>query len=193
MNGYMARYDDWRDTAQWPVSSRQTEILRREVSSQEDPLNKEGLVGFFCRAFFPIQTAMETFLPEVYAPTTVENRWDYIPADSTAGVVVYDDRFVYSHHATDPAGGKLLNAFDLVRIHLFGNDETKESFQQMCEFALQQDAVKLTSWIDRHDNFFQMLMIWFYSMRYAHTCIRARVYRKSCKSCYPVIPVGEKE
>ena len=35
-------------------------------------------------------------------------------------VVVYDDVFAYSHHATDPACGKLLNAFDLVRIHKFG-------------------------------------------------------------------------
>ncbi|MCR5371043.1 MAG: virulence-associated E family protein, partial [Clostridium sp.] len=80
--------------------------------------------------------------PDVYGPTDVENRWDFLPADSTAGVVVYDDRFVYSHHATDPAGGRLLNAFDLVRVHLFGNDETEKSYRQMCDFALAQDAVK---------------------------------------------------
>ncbi len=73
----------------------------------------------------------------------MDGRWDYIPADSTAGVVIYDDRFVYSHHATDPAGGKLVNAFDLVRIHKFGNDETKKSFQQMCDFVLSLDEVKL--------------------------------------------------
>ena len=40
-------------------------------------------------------------------------------ADSIAGVIVYNDKFAYSHHATDPAGGKLCNAFDLVRWHLF--------------------------------------------------------------------------
>ncbi len=141
---YLARYDDWRDSAQWPTSSRQSEVMRQAVSAQEDPLNKEGLVGAFCRTYFPIQSAMETFLPGIYEPTGIDNRWDYVPADSTAGVVVYDDRFVYSHHATDPAGGKLLNAFDLVRIHKFGNDETKKSFQQMCDFAIAQDAVKRT-------------------------------------------------
>ena len=140
---YLGMYQDWRDVSQWPTSSRQSEVMHRDVENQQDPLNKEGLVGAFCRTYFPIQTAMETFLSDVYAPTDVEGRWDYIPADSTAGVVVYDDRFVYSHHATDPAGGKLVNAFDLVRIHKFGNDETKKSFQQMCDFALQQDAVKL--------------------------------------------------
>ena len=140
---YLGMYADWRDVSQWPTSSRQSEVMRRAVTAQQDPLNKEGLVGAFCRTYFPIQSAMEQFLPDVYAPTDVEGRWDYIPADSTAGVVVYDDRFVYSHHATDPAGGKLVNAFDLVRIHKFGNDETKKSFQQMCDFVLQQDDVKL--------------------------------------------------
>ena len=140
---YLRMYQDWRDVSQWPTSSRQSEVMNRAVTAQQDPLNKEGLVGAFCRTYFPIQTAMEAFLPDVYAPTTVDGRWDYIPADSTAGVVIYDDRFVYSHHATDPAGGKLVNAFDLVRIHKFGNDETQKSFKQMCEFALAQDAVKL--------------------------------------------------
>jgi len=140
---YLDMYRDWRDVSQWPTSSRQSEVMKRSVDSQQDPLNKEGLVGAFCRTYFPIQSAMETFLSDIYAPTDAEGRWDYIPADSTAGVVVYDDRFVYSHHATDPAGGKLLNAFDLVRIHKFGNDETQKSFMQMCTFALEQDAVKL--------------------------------------------------
>lgn len=148
---YLGIYADWRDVSQWPTSSRQSEVMQRNIASQQDPLNKEGLVGAFCRTYFPIQSAMEAFLSDVYAPTAVEGRWDYIPADSTAGVVVYDDRFVYSHHATDPAGGKLVNAFDLVRIHKFGNDETKKSFQQMCEFALEQDAVKLRLDQERRD------------------------------------------
>ena len=74
----------------------------------------------------------------------MEGRYDYIPADSNAGVVIYDDKFVYSHHATDPACEKLLNAFDLVRIHLFGDDDPKKTYKQMCDLALQQDAVKLT-------------------------------------------------
>ena len=140
---YLGMYRDWRDVSEWPTSSRQSEVMKRDIAAQQDPLDKEGLVGAFCRTYFPIQSAMEHFLSDVYAPTAVEGRWDYIPADSTAGVVVYGDRFVYSHHATDPAGGKLMNAFDLVRVHLFGNDETQKSYKLMCDFALQQDAVKL--------------------------------------------------
>ncbi len=151
VDGYLARYDDWRDASQWPTSSRESEAVRTTLSAQEDPLAKDGVVGAFCRTFFPVQAAMEEFLSDVYAPTAVGNRWDYLPADSTAGVVIYDDRFVYSHHATDPAGGKLLNAFDLVRIHKFGNDETKKSYEQMCAFALAQDAVKLRLDQERQD------------------------------------------
>lgn len=140
---YLAKYDNWRDATQWPTSSRQSEAVRKAVSSQQDPLLKEGLVGVFCREYFPIQLAMENFLSDVYAPTAAPNRWDYIPADATAGVVIYDDRFAYSHHATDPAGERLLNAFDLVRIHKFGDEDEKESFRLMSEFALSQEAVRL--------------------------------------------------
>lgn len=69
---------------------------------------------------------------------------------SHAGVVTYDDRFAYSHHATDPASGRLLNAFDLVRIHLFGSLDDAEdttsnhqpSFAEMTRLALSDEAVK---------------------------------------------------
>ena len=36
--------------------------------------------------------------------------------------MIYDDGlFAYSHHGTDPTSGLLCNAFDLVRIHLYGD------------------------------------------------------------------------
>ncbi|MEG0168130.1 MAG: virulence-associated E family protein, partial [Ruthenibacterium sp.] len=120
---------------------RQSEAVKREVAKQEDPLAKTGVVGAFCRAY-SVESAIETFLADVYAPSAMDGRYDYIPADSSAGVVIYDDKFAYSHHATDPACGKLLNAFDLVRIHKFGDDD-KKSFGQMCEMALSDDSVKL--------------------------------------------------
>ena len=141
---YLRMYADWRDTTQWPTSSRQSEVVKHSVRQQQDPLSKDGLIGAFCRTYFPITEAIHTFLSDVYAPSAVEGRYDYIPADSNAGVVVYDDKFVYSHHATDPACEKLLNAFDLVRIHLFGDDDPKKTYKQMCDLALQQDVVKLT-------------------------------------------------
>jgi len=138
---FLSKYNDWRDVSTWPVSSRQSEIIMRNVKEQQDPLAKDGVVGSFCRAY-SIEDVIETFLSDVYAPSVMSGRYDYIPADSSAGVVIYDDKFAYSHHATDPACGKLLNSFDLVRVHKFGDDE-KKSMKCMLEFALSIDEVKL--------------------------------------------------
>ena len=50
------------------------------------------------------------------------DRYTYAAGSAAAGLVVYDgDAFAYSNHSTDPAGGRLCNAFDLVRIHKFGH------------------------------------------------------------------------
>lgn len=147
----LAEYADWRDASAWPVSSRQQAVVRRDIKKQEDPMKKKGIIGAFNRAH-PIREAVEVFLPDVYRPSAMPGRYDYIPADSSAGVVVYEDAFVYSHHATDPACGKLMNAFDVVRLHKFGHldarlaDGTESSklpsFKAMQDFALEDAKVK---------------------------------------------------
>ena len=148
----LARYKDWHDTSEWPMSSRQSEIVKRTIAKQADPLEKEGMVGAFCRAY-SIQEAIDTFIPDIYKPSAMAGRYDYIPADSSAGVVIYDDKFAYSHHATDPACGQLMNAFDVVRIHKYGalDDKAKPdtapskmpSFKAMVDFAIKDEKVKL--------------------------------------------------
>ena len=150
-DAYLAKYADWRDASTWPVSSRQSEAVRRSITQQADPLEKPGIVGAFCRAY-TIEEAIETFLSDVYEPSSMNGRYNYIPADSAAGVVVYDGKFAYSHHATDPVCGKLLNAFDLVRLHKFleldenvGLDTPPgklPSFKAMSDLALADDKVK---------------------------------------------------
>lgn len=139
---FLAMYDDWRDVSQWPTSSRQSEAIQKSASRQMDPLTKGGLVGAFNRTYFPIENAITEFLSDVYEPAAVPGRYSYIPADSVAGVVIYDDRFVYSFHASDPACERLSNAFDIVRAHKFGNMDEKESYKAMCGFAQEQPAVK---------------------------------------------------
>lgn len=148
----LARYKNWRDSNEWPVSNRRTEIMRRLAKTQGDPLEKSGVVGAFCRVY-SIEDAIEKFLPEVYEPSLTENRYDYIPADSSAGLVIYDDgKFAYSHHATDPVCGKLCNSFDLVRLHLFGNEDDTvspgtpviklPSYTAMSDLALENTDVR---------------------------------------------------
>jgi putative DNA primase/helicase len=108
-------HPNWRDCSLLPTTSRESRVSKPSQQKQEDPLAKTGVVGAFCRAY-SITAVIDTFLTDIYAPSVTEGRYDYIPGESSAGVVIYDDKFAYSHHATDPACGKLLNAFDLVRI-----------------------------------------------------------------------------
>lgn len=150
-DAFLSRYDDWQDSSTWPVSSRQSEAVRRGVSEQADPTTKNGIIGAFCRAY-TVSDAIEAFLSEIYAPSAMAGRFDYIPADSAAGVVIYDEKFAYSHHATDPACGKLMNAFDIVRLHKYRAlddsfpDDTPitklPSYKAMSDFALQDEKVK---------------------------------------------------
>ncbi|MCH5185205.1 MAG: hypothetical protein J1F64_03680 [Oscillospiraceae bacterium] len=151
----LARYKDWRDASEYPVSSRRKKIISHTLKKQVDPLEKSGIVGAFCRAY-SIPEAIEAFLSDVYEPSALNGRYDYIPADSIAGVVVYDDKYAYSHHASDPACGKLCNAFDLVRVHKFAyldKDETDSdkspSFKAMMDFAQNDGKVKTQTLTDK--------------------------------------------
>ena len=141
-DAYLGMYDDWRDVSTWPVSFRESEAVKKAAKQQADPLAKTGAVGAFCRTY-PIREAIEKFLPDVYAPSAMEGRYDYIPADSSAGVIIIDEKFAYSFHATDPACGQLLNAFDAVRVHKFPDDDPKKSYNAMAEFAVADERVKL--------------------------------------------------
>lgn len=150
----LSELPDWRDPTTWPVSSRVKDVVRRDASDKaEDPEEKAGIVGAFCRAY-PLEEAIAEFLEGVYEPCEEmgHDRYSLIGGSSSGGLIVYDNKFAYSHHATDIAGGKLLNAFDLVRLHKFGDlDEkiTKEveitkmpSYKAMADFAGKLGPVK---------------------------------------------------
>ena len=157
----LKKYENWKDTKSWPTSSRQKIVFKNNLNKQADPLTKEGLIGGFCRTY-SISDVIEKFLGHVYEESEFRGRYDYIPASSSAGVVVYDDKFAYSHHATDPASGKLLNAFDLVRTHKFSHLDKIEdlekkpsnklpSFKAMENFVLQDEKVKQLLSKERQD------------------------------------------
>lgn len=147
---YLAKYHDWRDAAEWPLSSREADIAVRMGAKQQDPTEKDGVVGAFCQ-IYDIETAIETFLPNVYTKGQ-DGRYTYTGGSTANGLVVYDGGlFAYSHHATDPAGGKLCNAFDLVRLHRFASLDANTlpdtpanrmpSYKAMKEEALKDTAV----------------------------------------------------
>lgn len=117
----LAKYTDWRDMRNWPRSSRQERIIRRMGDKQGDPLLKPGVIGAFNRAY-TITEAIGKYLSDVYAPCSDVDRWTYTKGSTVGGAIVYDNNtFLYSHHDTDPISGRLCNAFDLVRLHLYGH------------------------------------------------------------------------
>ena len=141
-------YENWHDTSEWPTSSDQTDTIQSAIKKQEDPEDKKGIVGVFCRTY-DIHSAIETFLSEEYEPVG-DGRYTYTKGTTAAGLITYEDKFAYSHHGTDPAGGRLCNAFDLVRIHKFGHLDTgrekteqdKKSYKAMEEFATKDPATR---------------------------------------------------
>ncbi|MDD5987318.1 MAG: virulence-associated E family protein [Eubacteriales bacterium] len=120
--GILALYDNWKDVSHWPRQPSEEGKPERLAKKQQDPAEKTGIVGAFCAAY-DIYRAMEELIPGAYLPTEKDNRYTYAEGTTTGGAIVYDGgKFLYSHHATDPAGGgKLTNAFDLVRLHKFGH------------------------------------------------------------------------
>ena len=118
----LATYEDWHDMASWPTSDRQTSVITKMGQVQGNPLEKPGVIGAFNRSY-TITEAIETFLPDVYTPCG-DGRWTYTKGSTTGGAVTYDnDTFIYSHHDTDPISRRLCSAFDMVRIHLFGDQD----------------------------------------------------------------------
>lgn len=138
----------WQDISYWPESSRAKAKLNKALSKQEDPLTKKGIIGAFCRTY-TITDVIDEFLSDVYVPGKDDTRYTYAEGSTTGGVVVYDNKFSYSHHGTDPASNICCNAFDLVRIHKFGeldlDSEAKgsklPSFKAMEEFAAKDSKV----------------------------------------------------
>ncbi|WP_315453034.1 virulence-associated E family protein [uncultured Selenomonas sp.] len=141
----LSAHPEWTDPTRLPTSSRESKANQVTQQKVQDPLEKEGTVGIFNRVFFPVTRALETFLAGVYEPTESESRWHLIASSSIAGVEIKDEKFVYSHHAKDPAYLKLCNAFDIVRVHKFGDLDDKASFRAMCDFAMRQDEVKIVA------------------------------------------------
>lgn len=147
-DGMLALYRDWRDVSEWKGVCA-PKIPRG--AKQADPTEKSGIVGAFCRTY-DIYRVINELLDGVYIPCAEADRYTFSGGSTTGGAVVYEGgKYLYSHHATDPAGGRLCNAFDLARLHLFGDKDEEAvpdtptnrlpSYTAMCEFAVSDPAV----------------------------------------------------
>ena len=155
----LATYHNWCDVSSWPTSSREAEQPKRAASKLQDPLEKGGMVGAFCRAYYPIQEAIEAYVP-TYQPCDEPNRYTYTEGSTAAGVVIYEDgKFSHSFHGTDPTSGQTVNAWDLVRLHMFRdldadcNPDTptssRPSYKAMTKLATEDNRVTAQVVTDR--------------------------------------------
>ena len=150
VDGILGLYQEWRNVAEWPEVPGAAKIRDRSAKKQGDPLEKKGVVGAFCR-LYSIEQAMAEFIPGEYTECADAGRYTYTGGSTVGGAVLYDDKFLYSHHATDPCSGRLCNAFDMVRLHLFGDEDADAmpetpvtnlpSYKSMCEYVTSLPAV----------------------------------------------------
>lgn len=157
----LGTYRDWHDLTSWPQTPN-TVSYQKLAMKQGDPLEKPGIVGAFCRTY-DIYSAMDQFLPKIYDATDGDSdRFTYLGGSTTGGAVIYDNgKFLFSHHATDPCSGRLVNSFDLVRLHKYGdkdNDAAPDtpvvklpSYKAMCDMALADKATVATLNREQHE------------------------------------------
>lgn len=158
----LASYADWRDVRAWPQVPGTADIPRISNAKKPDPTEKQGVIGAFCREY-SITKAMETFLPDTYLPVPDDaHRYSYALGSTTGGAIVYDDdHYLCSHHATDPVGDRGVNAFDLVRVHLYGSEDESAtpgapvnrlpSYQKMVALAMALPAVQKAVWREQDE------------------------------------------
>jgi putative DNA primase/helicase len=145
-------YLDPTDASEWPISSRQREPLRAAGRKAQDSSEKQGVIGAFCEAY-GVQDAIDAFLPGKYEAGSSDQRLSFVGGSAQNGVCIYDSgKFLYSHHESDPTSGQLVNAFDLVRLHLFDDLDTasagkpvteRESYKKMIALARGDQKVKV--------------------------------------------------
>jgi predicted P-loop ATPase len=135
---------------------REAEQLEAMVKANM-PSVLTGVPGKFCQKY-NIHDTIAAFLPGVYTPAGAD-RYHFGEADSSAGAVVYENgACLFSHHAKDPAGGKVRNPFELVRIHKFGYLDadveasltTKQlpSYKAMIDWIEQEGICDVDRWLE---------------------------------------------
>lgn len=118
--GVLAMYEDWHNHLEWPLVPNEAQKYTHLADKQQDPREKGGIIGAFCRTY-DIYRAMDELIPGAYLSTEHEDRYTYSGGSTAGGAIVYNGLWLYSHHATDPVSGRLCNAWDLVRLHKFGD------------------------------------------------------------------------
>lgn len=130
----LEQLDNWQDLSDVPVP---------EKVRVQDPKYKGGLVGAFC-AKVSIREAIETYLQDVWRKER-SGRYTLIGATTVGGGVIYEDKYLYSNHSSDPYLGRCHNAYDAVRLYKFGEGKQGEAaMASLCEsLGIRADSGKV--------------------------------------------------
>lgn len=146
IDGDPARVDDLLkdfqpDLSELPAPSR--------GKTKQDPYEVPGTIGAFNRAYEDFAELIDVF--DLPYEERGADRWSLVGASGAAGMGPAAPGYVYSHHANDPASGVMCSAFDLVRLHHFGElDESAKagtpihqlpSHKAMLDFATTDERV----------------------------------------------------
>lgn len=98
----------------------------------QDPKYKGGIIGAFC-AKVSIREALDNYLEGIWKKEH-NNRYTLIGATTVGGGVIYEDKYLYSNHSSDPYLGRCHNAYDAVRLYKFGDGKQGEAaMAALCE------------------------------------------------------------
>lgn len=124
-NVMLDQYMDYRNIAEFqkPHYIEGLKVSRIEKGNMRDSTKTKYRIVNAFNIEYSIIEAIDTFLGDVYKKER-NDRYTYLDGESKNGLVILNPQYAYSHHATDPAQGRLLNAFDIVRIHKFGKEDT---------------------------------------------------------------------
>lgn len=102
----------------------------------------EGTVGDFNRAYADDLDAVIQAYDLPYESSEDPLKWKLVGSHSAPGLHALDQGYFYSHHATDPAHGARLTAFDLVAIHNFQGDKAEAKRCVGADSRLVRSAVE---------------------------------------------------
>ena len=99
----LSAHPEWTDPARLPTSSRESEAKGISDKKQADPLEKDGIVGMFNNAYFPVNLAIDEFLGDclVYTSASSAHRWRACPPSALACAGVKDTASEYAQQGTD--------------------------------------------------------------------------------------------
>ena len=126
----------------------------REVGSgssiaMADPREKPGVIGAFCRAF-SFEEIMVRWLSDRFTFESDDNarRLTYKKGGGApGGAFITDDRLhLINKHATDPCLGRAVNAFDLVRVHMFGHLDEGADVLDLAQIQSTPSHLAMVDW-----------------------------------------------